>query len=285
MSTIRSLPAESSASGSSAYVPPDAAPAILRQVIVSGLLRKGFEGAEAGALAEIERLLERHVTNLFQDASEYAHLAGRRDVNALDVTAVVDEGENAWSVRRLSRESRRKQNHAPPLALEASPPPSPIIETLATLMAEEADHPSADPQREDRKPDLFSLGPGLPHGSSTGGKRLKSGDRLTYAGDWMPALPERWTYVTTPGGSVETQARPAIADQPSLDRPTQPPPVTSDLLNFIKLTATERGDIPPELGVVDYRRQVGAAATGMGATGQGGEAGRKRKWGVRAAGA
>jgi len=40
------------------YLPSAAPPKYLTHHIASTLLRKGFQGAEAGALAEIERLLE-----------------------------------------------------------------------------------------------------------------------------------------------------------------------------------------------------------------------------------
>lgn len=59
-----------------------------------------------------------------------------------------------------------------------------------------------------------------------------------YAWDGAPPLPEPWTY-----------------------KPDLPPPkplpalqVTAGVLEFMKLTATERGDIPAELGLVDYKR-------------------------------
>ncbi len=75
-----------------------------------------------------------------------------------------------------------------------------------------------------------------------------------YAWDGAPSLPEPWTY-----------------------KPDPPPPpplpaskVTSGVLDFIKLTATERGDIPPELGLVDYRRADGREV--------------RRKWGVKGVG-
>lgn len=71
--------------------------------------------------------------------------------------------------------------------------------------------------------------------------------------------------------------------------------VTSSLLDFIKLTAAERGDIPPELGLVNYRKDPGLAA-GSGAStdsmgadfGNGSREeravetiGKKRKWTVK----
>jgi hypothetical protein len=59
-----------------------------------------------------------------------------------------------------------------------------------------------------------------------------------YAWDGAPPLPDPWTY------------------KPDMPTPAAPPPsrVTAGVLEFMKLTATERGDIPAELGLVDYRR-------------------------------
>lgn len=52
-STTSSLPP-----APSAYIPPSAAPPFLRRLIVSALSSRGFDAAEAGALTEIERLVE-----------------------------------------------------------------------------------------------------------------------------------------------------------------------------------------------------------------------------------
>ncbi len=46
--------------------------------------------------------------------------------------------------------------------------------------------------------------------------------------------------------------------------------MTAACLDFVRSTATERGDISPELGVVHYRKTAG----GVG----------KRKWGVKGVG-
>lgn len=75
-----------------------------------------------------------------------------------------------------------------------------------------------------------------------------------YAWEGAPALPDPWTY------------------KPDLPPPPAPPAsrVTTGVLDFIKLTATERGDIPPELGLVDYRRVEGREV--------------KRRWGVKGVG-
>lgn len=76
-----------------------------------------------------------------------------------------------------------------------------------------------------------------------------------YAWDGAPALPDPWTY------------------KPDLVPPPPPPSskVTAGVLEFMKLTASERGDIPAELGLVDYRR----ADTREG----------RKKWGVKGIGA
>lgn len=43
----------------SSYIPPSTAPPFVRHLIVSALSSRGYDGAEAGALTEIERLVER----------------------------------------------------------------------------------------------------------------------------------------------------------------------------------------------------------------------------------
>ena len=62
--------------------------------------------------------------------------------------------------------------------------------------------------------------------------------------------------------------------------------VTSASLDFVKLISTERGDIPPELGVVDYRRARRQESSGSGGAkgGAGGGGGEKRKWSTKGVG-
>ncbi|CAD6588557.1 MAG: hypothetical protein TREMPRED_005096 [Tremellales sp. Tagirdzhanova-0007] len=79
-------------------------------------------------------------------------------------------------------------------------------------------------------------------------------ESLDHTHEGIPTLPARWTY-------VHTDTRPEEERKPLLQ-------VTSASLDFVKSTATERGDISPELGLVHYRR---AGAGGLG----------KRKWGVK----
>jgi hypothetical protein len=76
-----------------------------------------------------------------------------------------------------------------------------------------------------------------------------------YAWAGAPPLPDPWTY------------------KPDLPPPAPLPPsrVTAGVLEFMKLTATERGDIPVELGLVDYRRADTRDV--------------RRKWGVKGVGA
>ncbi|KAK8846663.1 hypothetical protein IAR55_005750 [Kwoniella newhampshirensis] len=252
--TITSLPSASSA----IHIPPSTPSAYLRQVIVQTLLNRGFGGAEAGALAEIERLLERHITNVFEDSIDYAYLSGRREVNAQDLVAAQEE--SGWGVRRMRKEAKRRRDKAPTLPTFPSPPPSPKTESLASLF-----HDDPSSMLEDRKPDLDRPITSLD---------LK-GERPFYAEDWVPSLPLKYTYSTS---TTVTTTSPKVEDEQSVPpeiEEKQPVRVTSALLDFIKLTATERGDIPPELGVVDYRREAGNAS------GQGQEGAKKRKWGVK----
>ncbi|OCF42099.1 hypothetical protein I317_04070 [Kwoniella heveanensis CBS 569] len=288
-STIRSLPSDPN----STYVPPDVPPAYLRDAVVGILLRRGFQSAEAGALAEIERLLERHISNLFEDAIEYAHLAGRRESNAIDLVAAHEN--SGWGVRGMRRESKRaRMDRAPELPLETSPPPSPpriplsalIPDPFTTSDAPKDQSSSASAQYEDRKPDLARLDSEPSLGMSRMQiKTAVAGERLGYAEDWTPVLPEKHTYV-----SLDLLESASIKTTPQNDRdqnhppaPTPaaaPAPVTSALLDFIKLTATERGDIPPELGVVDYRYRRDNQPGPGGLRNEGG----KRKWGVKGVG-
>ncbi|WVQ83840.1 hypothetical protein IAT38_005984 [Cryptococcus sp. DSM 104549] len=308
---------------SSAYLPPSAPPAFLQHLIVSSLLRRGYDGAEAGALGEIERLLEKHINHVLQDARDYANLSGRRDVHAGDVAAAYDcVAGGSWSggaggvgsaananasgsgsagagvsvsasaggsrpavkaeIRRRSvrgmRKEAKRRRRALGLQTAPSPPPSPPPSptssalTLADLIRQESDRPAtdADGEQEDRKPQLAALERG---GSGVQGG--KGGKRLAVAEGWMPVLPEKWTLEAAGELQPPTEKKP----------PSELPQVTSTLLDFIKLTAAERGDIPPELGLVDYRREGGGSGgKGIGAgAGAGAGAGKKRKWGVKAA--
>ncbi|WWC59083.1 uncharacterized protein I303_101630 [Kwoniella dejecticola CBS 10117] len=265
MSTINSLPSTSS----SKYIPPEIPPVYLRQIIVDLLLRRGFEGAEAGALTEIERLLEHHITNLFEDSLEYAHLTGRQEANVADLVAAQEE--SGWGYKRLKRESKRKRGQAPQIEYEqSSAPPSPSLPTLSSLL-------DIDPnvaETDDRKPDLYS------HGTSSTNHKGK-GTKPIYSQEWFPSLPEKWTLL---GSSTSENNELPLKEDIGHDHARPPNQVTTALLDFIKLTATERGDIPPELGVVNYGRiqNLGGSTDGD-ANGRGvaGSKGIKRKWGVK----
>ncbi|WVW78845.1 hypothetical protein I302_100808 [Kwoniella bestiolae CBS 10118] len=285
MSTMRSLPSNSSSN----YLPPNIPQTYIRQTIVDLLLKRGFEGAEAGALTEIERLLEHHITNLFQESLEFAHLSGRREVNALDLVSAQEE--SGWGVRRMKRESKRRRGKENASEVTYDPslstPPSPSLPSLSSLLDEQQD------QAEDIKPDLSKA----------------RGVKPSYSQEWFPSLPEKWTLISptddtyvnlvlnryiavrdqaddSPSSILRGQNIPTSTDDST--PPNQPMQVTSALLDFIKLTATERGDIPPELGVVNYHRTShrqdtspdydGGNRLGIG---KGGGGGVKRKWGVK----
>ncbi|BEJ16795.1 hypothetical protein CspHIS471_0601960 [Cutaneotrichosporon sp. HIS471] len=203
------------------HLAPDATRAYLTRLVGHAAQKTGFDGAEAGALAEMERLLGRHIQRVFEEACDYAEHSGRAVPHARDL--YLAQSMSGWDVGSLKRAAKRKRNPiALPTRAESPEPLQP--ETLASL-----------PDGEDVKPTL------LPPPE--------------YAWDGAPGLPKPWTY-----------------------KPDLPPPpglpvskVTSGVLDFIKLTATERGDIPPELGLVDYRRADGREV--------------RRRWGVKGVGA
>ncbi|WVQ76706.1 hypothetical protein IAR50_006380 [Cryptococcus sp. DSM 104548] len=247
--TISSLPP----APSSTHLPPSSVPPYLRHLIVQILLRKGFDGAEAGALGEIERLLERHVETLLETARDYANLSGRREVHAGDV--VTAQESRGWSVKALKKETKRRRT-ALGMKTTPSPPPSPSSSALTLpdilrqeILDEQDLRPHVDGYRGDAEEEVEK--------------------RLDHAPGWIPSLPSKWTF-ETPESELEERSKKPNAN---------PPEVTGSLLDFIKLTAAERGDIPPELGLVDYRRE------------REGNGGRretrleKRKWGMKMAGA
>ncbi|WOO82956.1 uncharacterized protein LOC62_04G006436 [Vanrija pseudolonga] len=205
------------------HLPPPAAPAYLHRLVGQTLQRRGFEACEAGALGEMERLIEHHIQRLFTLAHDYAALTGRTAPNARDLLAAQEA--SGWGVRDLAREAKKQRIGVDLVVEEEQPEPTPTPNIT-----------SVPEDGGDVKPRLERTIP-------------------PYAYDSAPSLPPAWTYKP--------------------DRPPTPPlpagNVTSGVLDFIKLTATERGDIPPELGLVDYRRGDGREA--------------RRKWGVRGVGA
>ncbi|WVF70203.1 hypothetical protein IAT40_004991 [Kwoniella sp. CBS 6097] len=283
-STIRSLPADPN----TIYIPPEASTAYLRDAVVGVLLKRGFEGAEAGALAEIERLLEKHISNLFEDAIEYAHLAGRRAANAIDLVAA-HEG-SGWDVRGMRRESKKPRlDRAPEIPLETSPPPSPPRLPLSVLIPDPDDSQahkrkdSLSAQYEDRKPDLARLNSDSSLSRAKAAKAA-AGARPAYAEDWAPVLPEKHTYISLDQNALDPSLSTTIDTNESVSQTPAPAPVTSALLDFIKLTATERGDIPPELGVVDYRYRRDIGGDNRKSFKSGDVETGKRKWGTRGVG-
>jgi hypothetical protein len=120
------------------HLPPTVPAHYLTHHVVQTLLRKGFHGAEAGALTEIERLLEHRkfslchhqrprtlseisirdraecvdIQSLFTGSKDYARLAGRVTPNAFDVLKARDEVEYS-SIRRMRREGKRRRKGKP----------------------------------------------------------------------------------------------------------------------------------------------------------------------------
>ncbi|GMK58399.1 hypothetical protein CspeluHIS016_0504310 [Cutaneotrichosporon spelunceum] len=203
------------------HLAPGVTRAYLTRLVGHAAQKAGFDGAEVGALAEMERLLEHHIQRVFEEACDYAEHSGRAVPNGRDL--YVAQSMSGWDVASLKRAAKRKRNPIA-LATRAESPEPFQPETLATL-----------PDGEDVKPTLHPA--------------------PEYAWDGAPGLPEPWTY------------KPDLPPPPGLP----PSKVTTGVLDFIKLTATERGDIPPELGLVDYRRADGREV--------------RRKWGVKGVGA
>lgn len=107
----------------------------------------------------------------------------------------------------------------------------------------------------DTKPDLDKLK----------NEEIQSQDmglRPFYGFEGGPALPPKWTYpsqtTVSPFLLLITQGSRGIrADLPKVEALDDVPhgQITKRSLDFVKLTASERGDIPAELGVVNYRKQ------------------------------
>ncbi|KAK1926649.1 hypothetical protein DB88DRAFT_175659 [Papiliotrema laurentii] len=196
-----------------------AATAYLRRFVITTLHQKGAEGAEAGVISEIERLLEHHVQNLFETARDYAQLAHRSIPNANDVLQA--HASSSHSARKLRKESKRRKRPIP-LSTVAEPPEDEVKETITSLAEAMRDGKMAA-----QVADASMWG--------EGGTEKK----LDYAFDGAPRLPPSWTF-------------------PSPLQPSEPEPaakVTSAALNFVKATVTE-ADIDPELGIVNYRKRT-----------------------------
>lgn len=203
-----------------------------------------------------QRKLTADIQRLFVLAQDYAAVAGRSTPFAGDLARA--QAESGWDVGRLKREAKKRRIGMSTEGAECrdsarSENYMPWPRTAATLDVERLSLtpalalPTEPAPPEPPQPLTLASLPEL--GSD---EKPRPTPAPAYAFDHAPPLPQPWTYA------------------PDEVPPPPPPPnkVTSGVLDFIKLTATERGDIPPELGLVDYRRREG-----------------KRKWGTRGAGA
>jgi hypothetical protein len=110
---------------------PSTPPQYLQRMIMTTLHRKGFESAEAGALAEMERLLENRwskfkapleanciyidVQSIFTRAMNHANLSGRTSSNAIDL--LESQETTSWPSITLRNESKRhRKRMSPPYA-------------------------------------------------------------------------------------------------------------------------------------------------------------------------
>jgi len=126
---------------------------------------------------------------------------------------------SGWDVGTLRRESKRKRTGT---SIRKA------VLTLDYELAVEEEEPEPAPA-----PNIASI-------PSTTGEDVKPQLQKPpeYAWEGAPPLPDPWTY------------KPDLPPPP----PLAPSKVTAGVLEFMKLTASERGDIPAELGLVDYRR-------------------------------
>ncbi|ORX33506.1 hypothetical protein BD324DRAFT_639597 [Kockovaella imperatae] len=199
----------------------------LSHVIVASLKRRGFQAAEAGALIEMERLLKRHVQNLFIHAKRWSDLANRSSPNALDFIASHED-----RVKRLKRESKRPRK-GPKLSTiprEPSPTPLQLLTDLKEIML--ANNGSSD----DIKPTMMDI----------------PERKLEGAFEGAPSLPGEWTYAdprTDADGDPDNSVEPPSSRLPL---------VTPSSLEFVKSTVAEKG-IDPELGIVNYRKRARGA--------------------------
>ncbi|ORY25339.1 hypothetical protein BCR39DRAFT_544363 [Naematelia encephala] len=218
--TINSLPDPHT------HLDPSVPPQYLARFIAQTLQRKGFEGGEAGAIVEMERLLEHHIHHVFASAMGWAQHANRASANTMDVLQAHEE--ISLRPKKFKRETKRRRRPMKLAKIEESPEIS-HQDTLADLTDYIRDNDN-DPAPDFRVP--------------------------------LPSLPPKWTY-----------ARPKDDQEPLIKEETGRVilQVTPASLDFVKSTVMERGDISPELGIVNYRRGLGGARG-------------KRKWGLKGVG-
>ncbi|GFZ49050.1 hypothetical protein JCM24511_06800 [Saitozyma sp. JCM 24511] len=252
-------------------VPPNLPSQYLSYLIVTTLQRAGFDGAEAGALAEMERLLEhpsggQQSPRLLRDCTSFGEEGDvLRDCTSFDEEDDVDvdvdmdvdmdtlfEGAKEYAdlsgrpqpvladLHAAHQEAASGSGSSKRLRRESKRRRNPIP-------LEKIDQPPSPPReitldllpdrstiQEDTKPDISSSG----RVQTQTRTQSRRGEVPTYAPGWAPGLPGKWTY--------------AVLDPDEETPPEAPVQVTAASLDFVKATASG-GDIPPELGIVHYR--------------------------------
>lgn len=150
-----------------------------------------------------------------------------------------------------------------------SPPPSPKPPAQLTLSDDDTG------SEEDEWEEVAIAG--VTDKKSKNKKRHGARANPSYLFPGAPRLPPEHSYrrkatVSDTDGSVRFYFCRQVEADPAQGPQNQT--LSTTLLSFIKATAVERGDIPSELGLVDYRRAGESEPT----------ASKKRRWNVRAAG-
>lgn len=105
----------------------------------------------------------------------------------------------------------------------------------------------------DKKPDLTGSGDVAVDKSDSG-----IGIKPIYGFEGIPSFPPKWTYPPRPVVSPVqylVACKKELTGQEEVVDDTPHGQITKRSLDFVKLTASERGDIPAELGVVNFRKQ------------------------------
>ena len=131
---------------------------------------------------------------------------------------------------------------------EVESPPRPT--TLQDLMGTRPPN-TASEMDTDIKPDINGYG----HGEDKA--RVEAvGIKPVYGFEGCPSFPPKWTYATPDTVRPLTTHRYGCTDdQNELLDDTPHGQITKRSLDFVKLTASERGDIPAELGLVNFKKQ------------------------------
>ncbi|EIW68629.1 hypothetical protein TREMEDRAFT_63096 [Tremella mesenterica DSM 1558] len=245
---------------------PETAEAYSRQMILNTFQRMGLETVEAGVMGEIARLVERHIQKLYKSTLSYSKLSSRRP-NMYDLHAAwSDTYQRDLKDVRKSAKKRRRRIPLEPLPIEP--------ETM-----EHAPHYTLNEEdEEDRRPDWVPEGvPDLPPRYTWAHIHADSCTLfllfvLETSVNWLVLLVlsfRLWLSLPSSQLPYKYKRQTEITDSEPPPSVLPQPQVTSASLDFVKLISAESADIPPELGVVDYRKA---------------QRGKRKQWGTKGVG-